>query len=871
MQVTSLMTIKCRNKLGGKMSKGRMIGRVFLAGVVTLCILLPVFLSCGDGGDNGKPSAPKGIKGFPATLTMGEPFDLRKNITINLPHAPNATIDDIKWSNQPSGQGEFPTTQIVIEDGMFIPVTFFPDPVKVYAVVKSGDGDMDYVETITTNIVFPLNPFIGTWSGSDGKTWKFNTDGTFDIDTSANTGSFAVWSGRPSRKFLVTVSGDPSEITVQNVTGASGVEQKGVYQPYCFEVSGNTIKITPIEFDYTAYNKQDARSFEENGAAITLTRQSGAPAALDLLQNDSAKMMIGGWVGNFATTSFDFDNDNSITGVSSVGVVTAAGPSLTYYADGRVRQNYEGAWLKRGEVFITVGNDGRRWDPPALAAWSTGEAKKMNDIKVVKIDEYRTGEAGTPYSRGTNTSLFWRIVKFPEGGQDNYVPVANSFTGVWKASENEYWQFNKNGTGGKAATAAGPFSDDFSFLVFTGSYSGTTTMNPNPSIVILEGTDTITVTRYELLIKNDKATLTNKTTEGEDLSLDWVSGKGEALSLTNPLIGGEIAAVWSPASGAINGSWSIKYNADGTVRLYHHQAGHQFVNSYALRGDTLVIFGSMRFAANPIVATITNPVQNNTWQVTETGSTSNKWIYTKVAGVPWKAEGGVTVVQPLADSYVPTANPFIGVWKNEADSKYWEFRTDGTGGYAATATGEFSDEFSFLVTATGGGDTALIMLNDDDGSVTVTSYIVTTDDDEAILTPSSGTAITLKQESGTPQILSLENDLLGELSTVWLPASGTVTASWSVKYRADGSVQFYRQQQPSAHQANVSYALRGDTLVIYGAEMTRFSTNPVVATVSSLISSATAKDTWQVTETSGTGSLQTWIYTKISAALWETE
>jgi hypothetical protein len=339
---------------------------------------------------------------------MGEPFDLKKGITINLPKAPGKTFDDIIWAADTSGTA-FESTLIVIEDDMIIPVTFFffflnQNNVTVYAIVNNGEGEgFAYTKTFQTKIVFPLNPFIGAWSG-DGKTWTFRTDGTYSIDSSSNDGSFAVWSGKPGRKFLITVSGDPDAITVESVTSGTN----GSYTSYCFEQTGNnTIKITPIKFTYTdATNKQDPMPFDEIGTPITLTRQSGGPAALDLSDNASSMVMIGTWTGGFFGAAFDPATDTNIG---------PSGPSpFSYYANGRNHSaQYEGAWLKRGAVFATVGNDGRRWDPPALASWDkvTATQGTIAGTEVVRIHEYRPDGAGTPYSRGTNTTLFWRLVR----------------------------------------------------------------------------------------------------------------------------------------------------------------------------------------------------------------------------------------------------------------------------------------------------------------------------------------------------------------------------------------------------------------------------------------------------------------------------
>ncbi len=115
-------------------------------------------------------------------------------------------------------------------------------------------------------------------------------------------------------------------------------------------------------------------------------------------------MMIGTWSAAFYNAIYDPSNASTNTAINN---------TITYYPDGRVAYSYEGTWLKRGNVFLTVGNDGRRWDPPALASWEkkTSTSGALNGKEVILINEYRTGAAGTPYSRGTNTSLYWRMVK----------------------------------------------------------------------------------------------------------------------------------------------------------------------------------------------------------------------------------------------------------------------------------------------------------------------------------------------------------------------------------------------------------------------------------------------------------------------------
>jgi hypothetical protein len=433
---------------------------------------------------------------------------------------------------------------------------------------------------------------------------------------------------------------------------------------------------------------------------------------------------------------------------------------------------------------------------------------------------------------------------------DNYVPVANSFNGVWKDAEDTYWKFNTDGTGGKATTAAGPFeNDEFGFLVFT---HPTTSVN---TLVMLSG-EPVTVTRYILEIEDNQASLTLYSNSESVITFDWVSGRAAPLSLTNVLIGGEIAAVWN-AQSTLNGSWSIKFRADGSVQHYHHQMNHQFNNSYALWKNTLVIFGTGGRFTSPVVgtlaSTITSTSNKDTWTLQES---SIKWIYTKVPGVKWK-EGDV--VQPAADTYAHMANPFNGVWK-EAEDSYWEFRTDGTGGYATTATGEFSDEFSFVVTASSGNTTSLVML-DDDGADTRYTYVI--EDDTATLTL-SGTSESkvLTKESGEPQILSLSNQLIGELAALWNPAT-TLNGSWSIKFRTDGSVQLYHHQM--GMQFNNGYVLRGNTLAIFGTGG-RFTQKPVVGTLASKNS-----DTWTLQELEGKGGSNgvfSWLYTQVSAAPW---
>jgi hypothetical protein len=250
------------------------------------------------------------------------------------------------------------------------------------------------------------------------------------------------------------------------------------------------------------------------------------------------------------------------------------------------------------------------------------------------------------------------IVDPTTGVSDAYI---NPFIGVWSDDADQYWQFRTNGTGGKAAAETGPFPDDFVFVVWSGEGNGDLAKAP-ASLLILEDSvlgsanpnpPPITVTRYEFAIdEENRVTLTPGGGGGGIIVLDRVSGSPQALSLTNPLIG-EWTTKWS-TNGSTWGTginrWSLKYRADGTVKTYHHSAGHQFENGYGLRGNTLVTFGQLRFgglpATNnaPVLATLT-PQIDGTWRVKElqttlpaTGTNLVEWIYTKVDAAQWKEE-----------------------------------------------------------------------------------------------------------------------------------------------------------------------------------------------------------------------------------------
>jgi len=229
----------------------------------------------------------------------------------------------------------------------------------------------------------------------------------------------------------------------------------------------------------------------------------------------------------------------------------------------------------------------------------------------------------------------------PDLPADPHVPLVNPFIGVWKddmGMSAQYWQFKTDGTGGKADTQSGPFSNDFSFFYFDGKG---TYQRAGPSLLILEDSNgTVNVTRYAFEIDGNQAMLIEAPGFENIITLEKVNVSPQVLNVTNPLIG-EWSAEWSwPDSDDpthIDGTWSLKYYSDGTVKTYHHPpSDHQFENGYALRGNTLVIFGTLRFM-NPIIAEI-NQLENGKWFVQETQERPGPatWTYTKVNAAKWK-------------------------------------------------------------------------------------------------------------------------------------------------------------------------------------------------------------------------------------------
>jgi len=219
----------------------------------------------------------------------------------------------------------------------------------------------------------------------------------------------------------------------------------------------------------------------------------------------------------------------------------------------------------------------------------------------------------------------------PDLPDDPHVPLVNPFIGVWKANtDGQYWQFRPDGTGGRAAAQAGPFPDEddvksFSFLFFDGKG----TLAAPPSLLLLEGSP-LTVTCYQFSIEDDQAILS------PSLTLERVNGDPQVISLKNDLIG-EWSADWTfdGEHGAYS-TWSIKYYADGAVKVFHHGVGHQFENAYALRENTLVIYGAFRFGIAPVIANLSKQ-GDGTWHLTETQPNPGPadWVYTKVAAAQW--------------------------------------------------------------------------------------------------------------------------------------------------------------------------------------------------------------------------------------------
>jgi hypothetical protein len=229
--------------------------------------------------------------------------------------------------------------------------------------------------------------------------------------------------------------------------------------------------------------------------------------------------------------------------------------------------------------------------------------------------------------------------KEPDLPADPHVPLVNPFIGVWKATAGgQYWEFRPDGTGGRAAAEAGPFPDTFSFFVYAGQDVRTSPSKGN-LLTLEDSGGAVAVTRYSFTSATKYWATLTPAAGGANIILERISGEPQALNVENPLIG-EWSVQWSLPGHEHDsyGTWSIKYRDDGTVKTYHHEldGGHQFENAYALRGDTLVIYGFMRFAIAPIVGELT-PLEDGKWRVLETPSEAGaaSWTYTKVAAAKW--------------------------------------------------------------------------------------------------------------------------------------------------------------------------------------------------------------------------------------------
>ena len=221
----------------------------------------------------------------------------------------------------------------------------------------------------------------------------------------------------------------------------------------------------------------------------------------------------------------------------------------------------------------------------------------------------------------------------PDLPPDPHVSLINPFIGVWNDG-GQYWQFKPDGAGGRAAAQAGPFSNDFSFFIYAGQ--DVRTAPSKGSLIIFDDND---ITRYWFSITGKQVTLKeSEKSPAIIMTLEQVSGDPQALSLTNPLIG-EWSADWSLPGNEHNSysTWSLKYRADGTLKVFHQGVGHQFENAYALRENTLVIFGEYRYSDIPVAAQI-HKQENGKWHVQETQSTYGmaEWFYKKVKAAKWK-------------------------------------------------------------------------------------------------------------------------------------------------------------------------------------------------------------------------------------------
>jgi hypothetical protein len=208
------------------------------------------------------------------------------------------------------------------------------------------------------------------------------------------------------------------------------------------------------------------------------------------------------------------------------------------------------------------------------------------------------------------------------------------FTGLWR-TDGVFYRFNADGTGGIAATAEGPFNNDFSFLVWTGTGDTPGYPRQNTLALVSGNTDDPANARIDLYAYSvSGAVIRAEKADGTALEFTRVSGAPMPLKLDNPLLG-QWEARWNGQnhSGA-QGTWSFWYRPDGTVRTYHHRL-HQFENAYLVRGSLLVIIGEWRFHPSlPVNTGVFSARKENRLFVQEAGGVT--WDYTRKNKARWK-------------------------------------------------------------------------------------------------------------------------------------------------------------------------------------------------------------------------------------------
>jgi hypothetical protein len=218
------------------------------------------------------------------------------------------------------------------------------------------------------------------------------------------------------------------------------------------------------------------------------------------------------------------------------------------------------------------------------------------------------------------------------------------FIGVWRTETGVFYRFAPDGSGGIASAAEGPFNNDFSFLVWsgTGDTPGYPRLNTlalvfgNPAELAADPSKArIDLYAYSMPDAAIQAeTIRGENADGKVLALTRVSGVSAPLKLDNPLLG-QWEARWNGENhGGARGTWSYWYREDGTVKTYHHRL-HQFENAYLVRGNLLVIIGEWRFHPSlPVNTGVVSAQTANTLLVREAGGIT--WDYTRVKKARWK-------------------------------------------------------------------------------------------------------------------------------------------------------------------------------------------------------------------------------------------